>query len=50
VLRGGSGVEFARFEVGEIGGAGAFETALAVDRYVDFFIRKNEPIFGWLVM
>jgi hypothetical protein len=35
--------------VGEIGGPGAFEAALAVDGYVNFFIRKNEPIFGWFV-
>ena len=42
-------MDFLRFVAGEIGLAGAVETAFTVDSGVDLVIRKNEPILLWIV-
>src|SRR5580658_3691232 len=47
---GGLGLEFSGFVAGEIGGGGAVETVLAVYGGVDLVTRKNEPIFGRLIL
>jgi hypothetical protein len=47
---GGLGSKFSGSVFAEIGCPGTVEALLAVDGRVDFSSRKNEPIFGRLIL